>query len=59
MSACNRISPRIAPRLPAPPQLFPERADYTDIYDHYGLLDSRAIYGHGIHLSEGELRRFP
>ena len=39
-------------------QLFPERADYTDIYDHYGLLDSRAIYGHGIHLSDGELRRF-
>ena len=39
-------------------ELFPERANYTDIYDHYGLLDSRAIYGHGIHLSEGELRRF-
>lgn len=39
-------------------ELFPERADYTDIYAHYGLLDSRAIYGHGIHLSEGELRRF-
>ena len=39
-------------------ELFPEREDYTDIYDHYGLLDSRAIYGHGIHLSERELRRF-
>ena len=39
-------------------QLFPERANYTDIYAHYGLLDSRAIYGHGIHLSEDELRRF-
>ena len=39
-------------------ELFPERADYTDIYDHYGLLDSRAIHGHGIHLSERELRRF-
>ncbi len=37
---------------------FPERANYTDIYEHYGLLDSRAIYGHGIYLSEGELRRF-
>ena len=39
-------------------QLFPERANYTDIYAHYGLLDSRTIYGHGIHLSEDELRRF-
>ena len=39
-------------------ELYPERANYTDIYDHYGLLDERAIYGHAIHLSEGELRRF-
>ena len=39
-------------------ELFPERAHYTDIYEYYGLLDERAIYGHGIHLSEGELRRF-
>lgn len=39
-------------------ELYPEREHYTDIYEHYGLLDERAIYGHGIHLSEGELRRF-
>ena len=39
-------------------ELYPERSNYTDIYDHYGLLDERAIYGHAIHLSEGELRRF-
>lgn len=39
-------------------ELYPERANYTDIYDHYGLLEERAIYGHAIHLSEGELRRF-
>ena len=39
-------------------ELYPERSDYTDIYAHYGLLDERAIYGHGIHLSEDELRRF-
>ncbi len=39
-------------------ELYPNRANYTDIYDHYGLLDERAIYGHGIHLAEGELRRF-
>lgn len=39
-------------------ELYPQRANYTDIYDHYGLLDERAIYGHAIHLSERELVRF-
>ena len=39
-------------------ELYPARQHYTDIYDHYGLLNERAIYGHGIHLAEGELRRF-
>ena len=39
-------------------ELYPQRAHYTDIYDHYGLLNERAIYGHGIHLSEDELLRF-
>ena len=38
--------------------LYPAREHYTDIYEHYGLLDERAIYGHGIHLAESELRRF-
>ena len=38
-------------------ELFPERNGYLDVYDHYGLLGRRAIYGHGIHLTEGELRR--
>jgi guanine deaminase len=37
--------------------LFPERRDYLDVYDHYGLLGPRTIYGHGIRLSERELRR--
>jgi guanine deaminase len=27
------------------------------VYDHYGLIGKRAIYGHGIWLSERELRR--
>ncbi len=39
-------------------QLYPARKDYTDIYAHYGLLNERALFGHGIHLSEDELRRF-
>ena len=38
-------------------ELFPERKDYLDVYDHHGLLGPRAIYGHGIWLSERELRR--
>lgn len=38
-------------------QLFPERSGYLDVYDHYGLLGRRAIYGHGIWLSEAELQR--
>jgi guanine deaminase len=38
-------------------ELFPQRRDYLDVYDHYGLLGPRAIYGHGIHLTESELQR--
>ncbi|HUH93265.1 MAG TPA: guanine deaminase [Casimicrobiaceae bacterium] len=38
-------------------ELYPERRHYLDVYDHYGLLGPRAIYGHGIWLSEEELRR--
>lgn len=38
-------------------KLFPRRKGYLDVYDHYGLLGRRAIYGHGIWLSEAELRR--
>lgn len=36
-------------------ELFPDSRDYTDVYHRYGLLRERAIYGHGIHLSEAEL----
>lgn len=38
-------------------ELFPDRRDYLDIYDHYGLVGMRSIFGHGIHLSEEEWRR--
>ncbi len=34
--------------------LFPE-AEYADVYDRYGLLSSRTILAHGVHLSEEEL----
>lgn len=35
--------------------IYPERSGYLDIYDHYGQLGPRAIYGHGIWLTEPEL----
>lgn len=38
-------------------ELFPKQKDYLDVYDHYGLLGNRAIYGHGVHLSEREWQR--
>jgi guanine deaminase len=38
-------------------ELYPQRRGYLDIYDHYELLGPRAIYGHGIWLTEDELRR--
>jgi guanine deaminase len=38
-------------------ELYPERKGYLDVYDHYGQLGPRAIYGHGIWLTEAELRR--
>jgi len=38
-------------------ELFPERRGYLDVYEHHGLLGPRAIYGHGIWLTEEELQR--
>jgi guanine deaminase len=38
-------------------ELYPERAGYLDVYGHHGLLGERAIYGHGIWLTEAELQR--
>ncbi|HET7301309.1 MAG TPA: guanine deaminase [Oleiagrimonas sp.] len=32
--------------------LFPDRDSYLDVYDHYGLTGPRAIFGHGVHMSE-------
>ena len=37
--------------------LFPERKNYTDVYDYYGLLGERCLFGHGIHLADSELDR--
>lgn len=38
-------------------ELFPGCRDYLDVYESHGLLGRGAIYGHGIHLSAGEMAR--
>ena len=36
---------------------FPWSRSYTEVYDKFGLLGPRAIFGHGIHLSDDEIAR--
>jgi guanine deaminase len=38
-------------------RLFPERTDYLDVYDHYGLVGPKSLFGHAIHLKERERAR--
>jgi len=38
-------------------RLFPERRNYLDVYDHYGLLRPRSVLAHAIWLDDGEFRR--
>lgn len=38
-------------------QLFPGHHGYLDVYDHYGLVNKRAVFGHGIHLTDSEWQR--
>ena len=35
-------------------ELYPSARDYTDVYERYGLLGQRSLFGHCIHLSERE-----
>ncbi len=35
-------------------ELFPDAPDYTGIYEQYGLLGDKSLFGHSIHLSERE-----
>ena len=37
--------------------LFPGRRDYLDVLEHHGLVGPRAILGHGIWLTDDEIRR--
>jgi guanine deaminase len=38
-------------------ELFPQRRDYLDVYEHYGLTGRRAVLAHGVHLDESEFAR--
>ncbi|APR36641.1 guanine deaminase [Paraburkholderia sp. SOS3] len=38
-------------------ELFPGHRSYLDVYDHYGLLRRRAVYGHCIYLDEADRKR--
>ena len=37
-------------------QLYPAARDYTDVYDRCGLVTSRSVFGHCIHLSASEMQ---
>lgn len=36
-------------------ELFPERNGYLDVYDHYALCRPRAVFGHGVYLTDDEM----
>ncbi|TNE36229.1 MAG: guanine deaminase [Alphaproteobacteria bacterium] len=38
--------------------LFPNQRGYVDVYQHYGQLGPRAIYGHGVHFTEADFAAF-
>ncbi|PKU24406.1 guanine deaminase [Telmatospirillum siberiense] len=38
-------------------RLFPGSRSYTDVYDRFGLLGPRSLFGHCLHLNEGEIQR--
>ena len=38
-------------------RLFPDAADYLDVYDRAGALGDRTLFAHAIHLSEREVER--
>ncbi|MGD1863833.1 MAG: guanine deaminase [Phormidesmis sp.] len=38
-------------------QLFPDCEGYLDVYDRAGLVKERAVFAHGVHLTDAEFRR--
>ncbi len=39
-------------------ELFPEARTYLDVYDRYGLLGKRSVFGHCLHLDQADRDRF-
>ena len=38
-------------------KLFPERKSYLDVYDHYGLVGKRSVFGHCVHFKDEDFKR--
>lgn len=38
-------------------ELFPDETDYTAVYERFGLVRKRSVFGHATHVSESELDR--
>lgn len=38
-------------------RLFPERKDFLDVYEHYGLVGRRSVLGHGVWFTDDEFAR--
>ena len=51
---CRPTSRRTATRSTSPLSLYPEARDYLDVYESYGLLGPKSLFGHAIHLSDRE-----
>jgi guanine deaminase len=43
-----------APEIAALAKLYPDDADYTAVYERFGLVGNRSLFAHGVHLSERE-----
>lgn len=37
-------------------ELFPEREGYLDVYEYHSLCRPRAVFGHGVHLTDDEMK---
>ncbi|WP_424216263.1 guanine deaminase (plasmid) [Streptomyces sp. BI20] len=37
-------------------ELYPEHPGYLHVYDHYGLVGRRALFAHGVHMEERDMR---
>lgn len=37
--------------------LYPDAKDYLDVYEHYGLVNNRTVFGHCIHLDDDSWQR--